>query len=313
MTMIRSIELELEDHVFDYFLKFNNKSNCIVNTKIADRKYFINSNKFFFDLIQKNIFQPFILTNEEFEYKISWIERDEKIYHYSIKVNNNSIEEEELKLIEIESNGEDEWAIFREDYDSSYPETYRLINISKDGEILFGNKWYLEELNYDEVIEKLYFDIPNKREHLLLPQLNCLSNIFKYLLEDVEIYFPGEEPLISYQKLEKDESRIMKRMLETFDLGFTKITDDWRFLFNEYEVPLEDLGSGTNYLIERLPQIIKAIFGGKTYFETNILNSGKLHPLLKEYIPTVIVSLIEYVEDRLKTKPGQIIFFQERI
>lgn len=307
--MIKSIELVLKNYVFNYFLRFDDNPNraVIVDTSKVNKNYFINSNKFFFDLIQKNIFRPFILASEEFEYRISWSAENGKTYYYSIKINNGFVENEELKLVEGEESDEykENWG-YGQDYKFTFSEIHKLINISKD-EIQFGDKWYSEELNYDEVIEKLYLDIPNKRECLLLPKLDCLNNIFKYLLEDVEIYFPGER-LTSYLELKKDESTAMKRMLETFDLGFTKITEDWKFLFNEYEIPLEDLGSGANYLMERLPQIIKAVFRNKTYFETGILNNGNLHTLLREHIPRIIKALIKHVKDQSETNPGQVIF-----
>lgn len=303
--MIRSIELKTKDHSRDYFLEFSNDS-CILDVDREYKRNFIASNKIFFDLIQKNNFRPFLLDRRDFSYSISWQNESNKIYRYSIKINHDFIEEEKLSLIEKDL------CYSEQDCDISFNTTYNLIDILEDKSISFGEKWYSEGLNDDEVIDKLYLDIPDKREHLLLPRIECLHNTFKYLLEDVEIYSPGEEFIISHLELKKDESLAMRKMLTTLDLGISEVTEDWRFLVRGYEMPLEDLGSGTNYLMERLPQLIKTVFRGKTYFETDVLYCGRLHPLLRNYIPIMINVLTKQIRKQLGITPGQVIFLREK-
>lgn len=303
--MIKSIELKTKDHSLDYFLEFSNDSR-ILDVDKEYKRNFIASNKIFFDLIQKNNFRPFLLDRRDFSYNISWQTESNKVYRYSIKINHDFIEEEKLSLIEKDLSSQEQ------DCDISFSTTYNLISILEDKSISFGEKWYLEGLNDDEVIDKLYLDIPDKREHLLLPRIECLHNTFKYLLEDVEIYSPGEEFIISYLELKKDESLAMRKMLTTLDLGISEVTEDWRFLVRGYEMPLEDLGSGTNYLMERLPQLIKTVFRGKTYFETDVLYCGRLHPLLRNYIPIMINVLTKQIRKQLGITPGQVIFLREK-
>ena len=304
--MIRSIELKTKDHSLDYFLEFSNDSR-ILDVDKEYKRNFIASNKIFFDLIQKNNFRPFLLDRRDFSYNISWQTESNKVYRYSIKINHDFIEEEKLSLIEKDLSSQEQ------DYNISFSTTYNLISILGDKSISFGEKWYSEGLNDDEVIDKLYLDIPDRREHLLLPRIECLHNTFKYLLEDVEIYSPGEEFIISHLELKKDESLAMRKMLTTLDLGISEVTEDWRFLVNKgYEMPLEDLGSGTNYLMERLPQLIKTVFRGKTYFETDVLYCGRLHPLLRNYIPIMINVLTKQIRKQLGITPGQVIFLREK-
>lgn len=303
--MIRSIELKTKDHSLDYFLEFSNDSR-ILDVDKEYKRNFIASNKIFFDLIQKNNFRPFLLDRRDFSYNISWQTESNKVYRYSIKINHDFIEEEKLSLIEKDL------SCHEQDCDISFSTTYNLISILENKSISFGEKWYLEGLNDDEVIDKLYLEIPDRREHLLLPKIECLHNTFKYLLEDVEIYSPGEEFIISHLELKKDESLAMRKMLTTLDLGISEVTEDWRFLVRGYEMPLEDLGSGTNYLMDRLPQLIKTVFRGKTYFETDVLYCGRLHPLLRNYIPIMINVLTKQIRKQLGITPGQVIFLREK-
>jgi hypothetical protein len=304
-VMIKSIELKTKDHSRDYFLEFSNDS-CILDVDKEYKRNFIASNKIFFDLIQRNNFRPFLLDRKDFTYDISWQTESNKVYHYSIKINHDFIEEENLSLIEKDLSSQEQ------DYNISFSTIYNLISILGDKSISFGEKWYSEGLNDDEVIDKLYLEIPDRREHLLLPKIECLHNTFKYLLEDVEIYFQGEEFIISHLELKKDESLAMRKMLTTLDLGISEVTEDWRFLVRGYEMPLEDLGSGTNYLMERLPQLIKTVFRGKTYFETDVLYCGRLHPLLRNYIPIMINVLTKQIRKQLGITPGQVIFLREK-
>ena len=303
--MIKSIELKTKDHSRDYFLEFSNDS-CILDVDKEYKRNFIASNKIFFDLIQRNNFRPFLLDRKDFTYDISWQTESNKVYRYSIKINHDFIEEEKLSLIEKDLSSQEQ------NCNISFSTIYNLISILGDKSISFGEKWYSEGLNDDEVIDKLYLEIPDRREHLLLPKIECLHNTFKYLLEDVEIYFQGEEFIISHLELKKDESLAMRKMLTTLDLGISEVTEDWRFLVKGYEMPLEDLGSGTNYLMERLPQLIKTVFRGKTYFETDVLYCGRLHPLLRNYIPIMINVLTKQVRKQLGITPGQVIFLREK-
>ena len=303
--MIKSIELKTKDHSRDYFLEFSNDS-CILDVDKEYKRNFIASNKIFFDLIQRNNFRPFLLDRKDFTYDISWQTESNKVYRYSIKINHDFIEEEKLSLIEKDLSSQEQ------NCNISFSTIYNLISILGDKSISFGEKWYSEGLNDDEVIDKLYLEIPDRREHLLLPKIECLHNTFKYLLEDVEIYFQGEEFIISHLELKKDESLAMRKMLTTLDLGISEVTEDWRFLVKGYEMPLEDLGSGTNYLMERLPQLIKTVFRGKTYFETDVLYGGRLHPLLRNYIPIMINVLTKQVRKQLGITPGQVIFLREK-
>lgn len=150
--------------------------------------------------------------------------------------------------------------------------------------VTIGDYW-IDGLSEDDLIDLEGLAWP------ILPKIPGIRVFMASLLDKTFIPSYGDVKLDDLIAMDQKASKYIRTILPQLFNEVAKISEDWK-VYTEargkmYEMELDSMGTGFQYLLSVFPSIVKSLQIGGTFFDPAIFNTG-LHFLLERRFPDIV-------------------------